>query len=180
MPTSCARQAGLTLVELLVASSLAFLVIAAGTHWTGLLSRVAGGCDTNAQTVTAVAAARRRCHMDVGGDAALDTAAGCTASRVSLVALGPDGAVDHLVYAWDPQRRLMWRSASGAYLLEHVSRCAFSYRDASGEEVDPAALADADGLVRHPVCVTVAVHIEVPAHGVTAASWAIPVTGEWP
>jgi prepilin-type N-terminal cleavage/methylation domain-containing protein len=160
-------DAGVTLVELLVATVIAAVTLCGAWAWLWNVGVVSSATvdRTHAATEAAFAA---RCISDD-----LDVA---TALQVPPSAYGPDRALDltHLhpgaapegvLIVWDPSRRVLWRKASGTYLAEHVTRFAVTYYDGGGAALTPV---DLEASAWPSRVVRVAVEVVVAAGSETA------------
>ena len=127
-------DAGVSLVELLVATVIAAVTLCGAWAWLWNVGVVSSATVDRTHAATAAAFAAR-CICDD-----LDVA---TALQVPPSAYGPDRALDltHLhpgaapegvLIVWDPSRRVLWRKASGTYLADHVTRFAVTYYDGGG------------------------------------------------
>ncbi len=133
-------QRGLTLVELLIAASLACGLLAAAWGWVWTAAAVARKADGAAQYATAQAFAARMVRADLQACAALcpPEVGVCGPARLGLLCRDPLSGVERLVVvAWDPVRGVVWRNAAGSYLAEAVESFGVRYFGADGEEVVP-------------------------------------------
>ena len=166
-PRTMRSRVGVTLVELLVAACVTAIALSGAWSWlwnTGGAARSAAG---RAQAATAAAFAVR----SVADDLALATAlfrppAGMSPDRALCMEHRHDGvAVETVLVAWDPARRVLWRKAPGTYLADHVERFAVDYYRADGRRLGAADFA-MPGWPR--TVARVAVTSEVTVGGCTA------------
>ena len=140
--------AGFSLVELLVASAVASVVLAAGWVWCWSVS---GSCAARCERLDAcssLAFARRLSTTELGQCDGLVTApdARCSASSIAFLVPSGDGATTELVtYVWDASRRVLWRKASGSHLAEGVDDFSIAYFDDQGRMLPVAAGGDLPG-----------------------------------
>jgi len=172
---SC-RDAGLTLVEVLVAAALAagLAVVAYGWLW-GL----SGACtrETRAgEAQTRLAAVHRRLALDLAQTLTLVRPAdGLDGRRFALRTIDADGVVRDVEYCWDPLRGVLWRSASSSYVADGVRAFSVAYLDAAGAPVAPSALrVDADGRVEGAAALAVSASAAA-GRGSVEASWVFAV-----
>ena len=152
MTARCSRLAGgpagagFSLVELLVASIIAGIVLSASLGWMWSVAALSRAEDDRAQAATLAAAASRAVSADVRAAAAVcQPPAGRDPSRsLSLVHDHPASAVEAVLIVWDPARRVLWRNASGTYLADHVSGFTVAYLLEGARQVDGAFMTGAD------------------------------------
>ena len=143
MAGSCARprsQPGFSLVELLIAASLAGVMLAASWGWLWTTASAARGADARAQDATAQAFGARMLRADLARTVALGAPGQgiCGTTRLTLLARDPATGVDEVIsVAWDPRRGVVWRKAAGSYLAEGVTSFAVRYFARDGGEVVP-------------------------------------------
>jgi prepilin-type N-terminal cleavage/methylation domain-containing protein len=156
------RSRGVTLVELLVASSVASVVLAGAWPWLWNAAVTTRALEGRSSAATSAAFAARMVRADLGAaSAVLPPPAGYAAERSLRLQHRHDGsAAETVVVAWDPARRVLWRNASGTYLADHVVGFAVEYYAADGTPLAAEALnrALADGTVAR---VRVGVVVEV-------------------
>ena len=154
-------SSGVTLVELLVASVVAAVVLAGAWGWLWSIGGVATAMDEDAQAATAAAAATRAVVRDVrAAVAVLPPAPG--GDRATSLHLQQDGlgtAPDDVVIVWDAGRQVLWRNASGTYLSDHVTGFAVSYVTDDGRLVTGEQATDADLATVRLVCVALSVRL---------------------
>lgn len=144
-------DAGFSLVELLVASVIAGIVLGASLGWVWSVAALARADDDRAQAATLAAAALRAVSADVrAAVGVVQPPAGRDLSlSLCLVHDHTATAAEGVLIVWDPARRVLWRNASGTYLADHVSRFALRYVLEGARRVDGAAMGEADwGAVR--------------------------------
>ncbi len=110
------RELGFSLVELLIAASLAGVMLAASWGWLWTTASAARGADARAQDATAQAFGARMLRADLARAVALGAPDQgiCGTTRLTLLARDPRTGVDEVVaVAWDPRRGVVWRKASG-------------------------------------------------------------------
>ena len=139
-------RAGVTLVELLVAACITSVALAGAWGWLWNAGGVANGAAGRAQAATAAAFAVRSVADELGlATALVRPPAGMSPDRAVCVEHRHDGAaVETVLLAWDPLRRVLWRKAPGSYLADHVERFAVDYFGADGRRLGPADFAAAD------------------------------------
>ena len=134
------RKLGFSLVELLIAASLAGVMLAASWGWLWTTASAARGVDARAQDATAQAFGARMLRADLARSVALGMPdqGVCGATRLTLLVRGPSTGIDEVVIvAWDPRRGVLWRKAAGSYLAEGVKSMAVRYFARDGGEVVP-------------------------------------------
>ena len=135
-----ARCRGFSLVELLVAASLACALLAASWGWVWTTASAARRTDACAQAGTAQAFAARMLRADLARCVGLATPdlGVCGPTRLTLAMRDPISGVDEVVtIAWDPGRGVVWRKAAGSYLAEGVKSFVVRYFARDGGEVVP-------------------------------------------
>jgi hypothetical protein len=168
--------AGFSLVELLVATMIATVVLAGAWAWLWNVGVASSSTTDRARAATAAAFAARSIADDLDAAASLQTPPPLYApSRtLDLLHLHPDAAPENVLIVWDPVRRVLWRKTSGTYLADHVSKFAVSYLDPAGRplsEVDLSGSSWADRVARVTVDIVVSAGLESgeAACGVAAA-----------
>ena len=167
---------GFTLVELLLAASLAGVVLTAAWSWLWTVAASAHRSGEAAEVTSSLAFARRQllrdAHLAVGLAAPV-AGADCGAHALALHLPGTPTAPEIVQYAVNASRQTLWRKTSSSYVAEGVTRFDVAYLDAEGDEVSPGSdgrlSAAAIALVR-----VVRVSVEI-ASGSTAgaATWTI-------
>ena len=173
-------HAGVTLVELLVATCVTAVALSGAWAWLWSAGGAASGAAGRAQAATAAAFAVRSVADELGLATGLSCPpAGMSPDRVLCMKHRHEGvAVETVLVAWDPARRVLWRKAPGTYLADHVERFAVDYFRADGRRLGAADFAAA-GWPRTVARVTVTVDVMVS--GRTArASRAVALTPEAP
>ena len=131
---------GFSLVELLIAASLACALLTASWSWVWTTASAARRTDAGAQVATAQAFAARMLRADLArcvGLAAPDLGV-CGPTRLTLAMRDPVSGDDEVVtIAWDRGRGIVWRKAAGSYLAEGVTSFAVRYFASDGSEVVP-------------------------------------------
>jgi prepilin-type N-terminal cleavage/methylation domain-containing protein len=139
-------DAGFSLVELLVASVIAGIILSASLGWVWSVAALARADDDQAQAATLAAAASRAVCADVHAAVGLVQPPSGRDPAFSLclvhdhTAVAPEG----VLIVWDPARRVLWRNASGTYLADHVNRFAVRYVLDGARQVDGASMGGAD------------------------------------
>ena len=134
-------DAGLSLIEVLVAATLTCLVLAASFGW---LSSVVSASDHAADHVevsSSLAFARRLTTSELRQASALVAVptAPCGRHTISfaLPSVANDGTYDLITYTWDAGRNILWRKASGSYLAQGVTHFEVHYFGSDGRELAP-------------------------------------------
>ncbi len=155
------RACGFSLIELLVATAVAAIVLAAAYGWVWSVGSLAGTTDDRVQAATIAAAVARSVGEDVG--AAVEVAAPATGrdpdGSLALVRDGVDRASEDVVVVWDPARRVVWRNASGTYVADHVQGFRVGFVLGDGRSVEGGAMGTADWQSVRAVHVTLAVEV---------------------
>ena len=155
-------RAGVTLVELLVATCVTAVALAGAWAWWWNAGDTASGTAGRAQAATAAAFAVR----SVADELSLATTlsyppAGMSPDRAICVEHRHDGvAVETVLLVWDPARRVLWRKTPGSYLADHVERFAIEYFRSDGWRLGPGDFAVA-GWPQTVARVTVSVDVVV-------------------
>jgi hypothetical protein len=160
-------------VELLVAASIASVVLAASWAWLWNVGGASSATADHARAATAAAFAVRSITDDLDASASLQAPpSGYSPARtLSLLHIHSGAAAEAVLIVWDPSRRVLWRKAPGTYLADQVSRFDVTYLDAAGRELSPADLA---GTAWPGLVATVAVTAVVSAgHESAAASCSV-------
>ena len=124
----------MTLVELLIATSVAVVVLGASWAWLWNVGRFVSAADDRAQVSTAAEFAARSLAADIEAAAglAVPPAAYSPERALVLVHRHARGGPDTVLLVWDPARRVLWRKTSATYLAENVREMDLSYFDPSG------------------------------------------------
>ena len=138
-------RAGVTLVELLVATCVTAVALAGAWAWLWNTGDAASGTAGRAQAATAAAFAVRSVADELGlATTLVRPPAGMSPDRAVCVEHRHDGvAVEMVLLAWDPARRVLWRKAPGSYLADHVARFAVDYFRTDGRRLGSADFAAA-------------------------------------
>jgi prepilin-type N-terminal cleavage/methylation domain-containing protein len=133
------REAGFSLVELLLAMVLSAGLLAGAWGWTWTIARASADGDDAQELRSAAAFAERTLSADVHGMCALvtETAPGCTRSSLVL-RVREDDDVRDVPVVYDSVRGLLWRLTSSCHLVDGISTCRFAYLDERGAELDCA------------------------------------------
>jgi prepilin-type N-terminal cleavage/methylation domain-containing protein len=134
-------QAGMGLVELMVALAITSILLAVGWCW---LVNVQGSTvhgATAAQVHTSGAFARRLMVSELRRSTGLSSAnAGCSRHALTFtVPVKDEVQPDVVSYVWDESRRVLWRKAPGSYLQEDVSDFSVQLWDQDGRPLEPGA-----------------------------------------
>lgn len=134
---SSREEHGLSLVEILVATAVASVIIAASLGWLLSVMKTARFVDDRCQAVTAATAALRVLSADLESATALSApdggyASGC-AVRIHRAAV--DAVSEPILVVWDQQRRVLWQKTSSTYLADHVTAFSLTCYGSNGEEV---------------------------------------------
>lgn len=132
------RRAGFSLIELLVATAVAGVVLASGWAWCWSVSRSCAVGSERLDAASSIAFVRRLSTTELGQCMALVTTSDvrCSATTVAFEVPSGDGATTELVtYVWDAGRRVLWRKASGSHLAEGVDDFSIAYFDAQGRRL---------------------------------------------
>lgn len=158
------RGRGVTLVELLVASSVASVVLAGAWPWLWNAAVTTHALQGRSSAATAAAFAVRMVRADLdAATALLPPQSGYPAGRCLRLQHRHDGAAaETVVVTWDPARRVLWRNASGTYLADNVVEFGVEYLADDGGAIGEGALTRAleEGRVAR-----VRVHLVVEAGG---------------
>ncbi len=158
---SCARGAstGYSLIEVLLASVVTAVVLAACWGWLWNVGALAARTDDGALARTAAAAALRAVRREVRLAVALRSPAPGSdpAHSLTLVHHHPGSATEPVLVCWDPARRVLWRNASGTYLSDQVTAFTVSYLAADGARTAGADLTAAGWSAVRAVHVDLAV-----------------------
>ena len=152
---------GFSLIELLVATAMIAVVLAAAYGWVWSVGSLAGTTDDRVQASTVAAALARSVAEDVGGAVMVVPPAAGRDSGSSLAVMrdGVDRASEDIVIVWDPARRVVWRNASGTYVADHVQDFSVGFVLADGRSVSGAAMGSADWRSVRAVRVGLAVEV---------------------
>jgi type II secretory pathway component PulJ len=152
-----ARELGVSLVELLVATVVAGVVLAGSWAWLWSVAAPAHSLDASAQATSAAAFAMRAVTRDLEESTALLTPTACAADRGLLLEhRHPASAPEQVAIVWDASRRVLWRKTSSTYLADHVTRFAVTYLSPDGDGVRAgSAGSELAGVARVRVDLTV-------------------------
>ena len=135
-------QAGVSLVELLVATVIAAVTLCAAWAWLWNAGDASSATVDRTRAATTAAFAVRCISDDLEASFALkDLPSAYVPGRaLYLTHLHRDAVPESVLIVWDPARHVLWRKASGTYLADHVTRFAVTYFDEGGEVLSPADL----------------------------------------
>jgi len=128
---------GLSLVELLVATSVAASALGAAWPWVWNSGAAARAMVARAQAKTSASFAARIIDDDVAKATALLTPADGRAPGTSLYLRHdhPGEPPETVAIVWDPARKVLWRKAPGTYLADRVEAFAVRYFHSDGTEL---------------------------------------------
>jgi len=151
-------DAGVSLVELLVATVIAAVTLCSAWAWLWNVGIASSATADRSRAATAAAFAARCISKDLDVAVALQVPpfAYGPDRALELIHLHPGAAPESVLIVWDPTRRVLWRKASGTYLADHVARFAVTYYDGNGAMLTPMDL-EAPAWPSRVVRVTVAV-----------------------
>ena len=141
-PATPRRRDGFGLVELLVATAIAGVVLAAGWAWCWSVSSSCAAASQRLDAGSSLAFARRLSTNELRSSEGLvaTSGAGCTATAISFLAASANGpSPEFITYVWDAGRHVLWRKASGSHIAEGVDSFSISYFDDRGQAVPLAA-----------------------------------------
>ena len=141
-PGAQARRTGFSLVELLVATALAGVVLAGGWAWCWSVSSSCAAGAGRLDADSSLAFARRLSTNELRGSEGFvaTSGAGCTATAISFLAPGASGPAPELItYVYDAGRRVLWRKAPSSHVAESVDSFSISYFDDQNQPVAPAS-----------------------------------------
>ena len=139
-------QAGVSLVELLVATVIAAVTLCSAWAWLWTAGVASSATVDRTRAATAAAFAARCISGDLEASFALqDPPAAYGPSRaLDVTHLHPGAVPESVLIVWDPSRRVLWRKTSGTYLADHVTGFAVTYYDSGGGALTPTDLARPD------------------------------------
>jgi prepilin-type N-terminal cleavage/methylation domain-containing protein len=140
------RDQAFTLIEVLVSSAVAALVLAGAYGWLWNVAALAGETDDHVQAGTLVAVAARAVGADVRAAVGVrQPPAGIDPARsLSLAHDHVDVAPEDVLVVWDPARSVVWRNASGTYVADHISGFTVAYGLQDGRWMSGAEIAAPD------------------------------------
>ena len=142
--------AGVSLIELLIATCIAAVTLAGAWGWVWNAGVTARAIGSRAQASTADDFAVRVIADDVAQAAGvLPTPAGrLPLEAFSVIHRHPGEAAETVTIVWDRARRVLWRKASGTYLADQVTGFSVRYFAADGAELAGDVLRTAQGAAR--------------------------------
>ena len=163
-------RAGVTLVELLVATCVSAAALTGAWAWLWNAGAAATGSAGRAQASTAAAFAVRAVADEIGLATSLQyPPAGTSPERALRLEHRHDGVpTETVLVAWDPVRRVLWRKAPGTYLADHVESFAVAYYRADGARLGPADFAAA-GWPRAVARIAITIDVTVGGRTVRAS-----------
>lgn len=167
---------GFSLLELLVATTVAGVVLAAAWAWCWSLCGACRMGVEGADATSTIAAVRRLSSAELGeslGLVACPTAP-CSARGLAFVVPSADAAgTDLVTYGYDGARKVLWRKSPSSHLAEGVDLFSVVYLDARGcaLPLDAGGVLPADEL---PLARCVELTLDVSSGGRTArATWRV-------
>lgn len=172
--------AGFSLLELLIATTVATVVLAAGWAWCWSLSGSCAAGSARLDAGSSLAFVQRLSTGELGQCDGLVTAsdAGCSATSIAFIVPSGEGPTTELItYVWDPGRRVLWRKSPGSHLAEGVDDFAIAYFDYQGHELPVATGGGLTGA-ELPLVRRVKLSAVVDCAAQTAsASWQVSLRG---
>ena len=140
---SATARSGVSLIELLVATVIATVVLAGAWAWLWNAAVASSSTADRSRAATAAAFAARSIADDLDASASLQTLPSgyAPARALDLLHLHPEAVPESVLIVWDPAKQVLWRKASGTYLADHVSLFTISYLDIAGRGVPADELA---------------------------------------
>jgi prepilin-type N-terminal cleavage/methylation domain-containing protein len=140
------QAGGFTLVELLIAATVAAIVLGAAYAWLWNVAALADAADDRAQAATSAAAVSRAVARDAHASLRIvEPPPGRDPScSLALVRIHAGAADETTLVVWDPERGVVWRNASGTYLSDHVTLFAVAYVLADGSLIEGGRMAASD------------------------------------
>jgi prepilin-type N-terminal cleavage/methylation domain-containing protein len=147
--TDPGRQAGFSLMELLVGAAIAGTVLAAAFGWLWNVGALAARADDRIQVATIAATCSRAVALEVRAavDVVPPPVGRDPARSFALVHDHPGAAQEDVLVVWDPARGVVWRNASGTYLADHVTQFSIAYGLLDGREVDGEDMGSSDWAI---------------------------------
>jgi prepilin-type N-terminal cleavage/methylation domain-containing protein len=163
-------QAGVSLVELLIATVIAAVTLCGAWSWLWNAGVASSATVDRARAATAAAYAARCIADDLDAAVALQDppSAYAPGRALQLSHLHPGAAPETVLIVWDPSRRVLWRKASGTYLADHVTSFTVTYFDEAGGAL---SLEDLVAPVWPTRVARVAVEIVVASGSKSARAW---------
>lgn len=131
------RSVGLTLVEVMVAVSLAAGLLLAGWAWFFTVSATSRSDAATMEASSRSAFARRLFEADVACARLTTFAPGCGRDQVSLVVTHLAEAPELVVYTYESGRQLVWRKSASCHVIQGVRSFGVEYLDEAGEVIAP-------------------------------------------
>ena len=165
-------------MELLVAMSLASLMMAAAWAWLFSVTDVSAGDDARSEVESRLGFAHRLITGEVtSGTLVADPVGSCTRTCLTIAVTRLDNTSETIVYRYDQSRSILWRKSSGSHVAEGVRALSFEYLSADGE---PLALGEDDALAPALAAsvraVRLAMTLAVRGAAPHAYTWTMPLT----
>jgi prepilin-type N-terminal cleavage/methylation domain-containing protein len=144
--SDASAASGFTLLELLVATAVAAVVLAAAYGWLWNVAALATRADDRAQAATIASACCRAVEHEIRTAIAVvqPPSGRDPAASLALVDDHADAVAEDVLVVWDPTRRVVWRNASGTYLADHITGFTVSFAIGNGRLVPGDELSAAD------------------------------------
>jgi prepilin-type N-terminal cleavage/methylation domain-containing protein len=168
--------AGFSLLELIVATAVAGIVLTSAWAWCWTLSASCRAGAERADAASTIAAVRRLTTAELGESLGLVAGAAvpCSATSLAFTVPSTDAAgTDLVTYGYDAGRGVVWRKSPSSHLAESVAAFSVLYLDARGQALSPGAggdLAAAELPLVRRVVLTVAVRSGAQS---TRAGWQV-------
>ena len=167
---------GFSLIELLVATAVAAVLLTAAWAWCWTLCGCCRAGAEGADAASTIAAVRRLTSTELTESLGLvsGAAVSCSATGVAFVVPTADAAGTELVtYGYDAARGVLWRKSPSSHLAESVTAFHVSYLDGRGR---PLPLAAGAALATDQLALVRAVELTVVVRsgaGAERATWRV-------